>query len=247
MTSFSEIVELNRGQEVNVTDPFTERRYEQFVRHLPPEAHDVLDVGCNTGRGGLVMKTLRPSLRITGLDCVPERVEALDPKIYDARICDFTQSFSWPSDSFDAIVAGEFIEHLPPDQVDATLCEFFRVLRLRGRLLLTTPNPRYIKLFLQRTSVLGGAHISQHYIGSLRRRLAAVRILSDYHPRKRARIIFARRAHSFARCLRQLSSLRKQMVVNISAGRVHTRVGLAWIHPALPRGCLKSYEYLLQI
>jgi cyclopropane fatty-acyl-phospholipid synthase-like methyltransferase len=120
------------------------------------------------------MKTLRPSLRITGLDCVPERVEALDPKIYDASICDFTQSISSPSDSFDAIVAGEFIEHLPPDQVDATLCEFFRLLPLRGRLLLTTPNPRYVRHFLERTSVLGGAHISQHFISSLRRRLAAV-------------------------------------------------------------------------
>jgi SAM-dependent methyltransferase len=174
MTTFSEIIELNRGQKVSESDPFTERRYTQFVRHLPPNAHDVLDIGCNTGRGGVVMKALRPSLRITGLDCVPERVEALDPKTYDARICDFTQSISSPSDSFDAIVAGEFIEHLPPHQVDATLWEFFRVLRLRGRLLLTTPNPRYVKLFLAGTSVLGGAHISQHYIGSLRRRLAAV-------------------------------------------------------------------------
>ena len=174
MTSFSAIVELNRGQKVSEIDPFTEGRYEQFVRHLPSDAHDVLDVGCNTGRGGVVMKTLRPSLRITGLDCVPERVEALDPKIYDARICDFTESISSPSDSFDAIVAGEFIEHLPPDQVDVTLGEFFRLLRLKGRLLLTTPNPRYIRHFLEGTSVLGGAHISQHYISSLRRRLAAV-------------------------------------------------------------------------
>jgi 2-polyprenyl-3-methyl-5-hydroxy-6-metoxy-1,4-benzoquinol methylase len=174
MTTFSEIIELNRGQKVSEIDPFTEGRYKQFVCHLPPGAHDVLDVGCNTGRGGVVMKTLRPSLRVTGLDCVPERVQALDPNIYDAKICDFTQSISSPSDSFDAIVAGEFIEHLPPDQVDATLCEFFRLLRLRGLLLLTTPNPRYVRHFLERTSVLGGAHISQHYISSLRRRLAAV-------------------------------------------------------------------------
>lgn len=174
MTSFSEIVELNRGQKVSEIDPFTEGRYEQFVRHLPSDVHDVLDVGCNTGRGGVVMKTLRPGFRLTGLDCVPERVEALDSKIYDARICDFTESISSPSNSFDAIVAGEFIEHLPPDKVDATLCEFFRLLRPKGRLLLTTPNPRYIRHFLEGTSVLGGAHISQHYITSLRRRLAAV-------------------------------------------------------------------------
>jgi SAM-dependent methyltransferase len=131
MTTFSEIVELNRGQKVSEIDPFTEGPYKQFVRHLPPGAHDILDVGCNTGRGGVVMKTLHPSLRVTGLDCVPERVQELDPNIYDARICDFTQSISAPSDSFDAIVAGEFNEHLPPDQVDATLCEFFRLLRLR--------------------------------------------------------------------------------------------------------------------
>jgi SAM-dependent methyltransferase len=174
MTTFSEIIELNRGQKVSEIDPFTEGRYKQFVRHMPPDAHDILDVGCNTGRGGIVMKALRPSLRVTGLDCIPERVQALDPNIYDAKICDFTQSISWPSDSFDAVVAGEFIEHLPPDQVDATLCEFFRLLRLRGLLLLTTPNPRYFRHFLEKTSVLGGAHISQHYISSLRRRLAAV-------------------------------------------------------------------------
>ena len=80
MTSFSEIVELNCGQKLSEIDPFTEGRYEQFVRHLPRDARVVMDVGCNTGPGGVVMKTLRPGLRITGLDCVPERVEALDFK-----------------------------------------------------------------------------------------------------------------------------------------------------------------------
>ena len=61
--------------------------------------------------------------------------------------CDFTRLISSPSDSFHAIVAGEFIERLPPHQVDTKLCEFFRVLRPRARLLLTTPNPCYFKNF----------------------------------------------------------------------------------------------------
>jgi hypothetical protein len=56
MASFSEIVELNRRLEVSETDPFTERGCEQFVRHPPPDAHNVRDVGCNTSRGGVVMK-----------------------------------------------------------------------------------------------------------------------------------------------------------------------------------------------
>lgn len=174
MTSLELIVALNREQEVSETDSFTERRYQQFVRHFAPDTCDVLDVGCNTGRGGAVMKALRPNLRITGVDCVPERIAALEPQFYSDKICGFTHALPLPNDSFDAIVAGEFIEHLSPALVHPTLCEFFRVLRLRGQLLLTTPNPRYLKLRLRGASVLGGAHISQHYIANLRRRLMDV-------------------------------------------------------------------------
>jgi hypothetical protein len=68
------------------------------------------------------MKAMLPGLRITGLDCVPERIAALDTLVYD------TNAIPLPAEGFDAIVAGEFIEHLPPDQVYPTLCEFFRLL-----------------------------------------------------------------------------------------------------------------------
>jgi SAM-dependent methyltransferase len=174
LTSLELIVALNRDQEVSETDSFTERRYQQFFRHFAPNTCDVLDVGCNTGRGGAVMKALRPNLRITGVDCVPDRIAGLNTEIYHSKICGFTHAVPLAADSFDAIVAGEFIEHLSPALVFPTLCEFFRLLRLRGKLLLTTPNPRYLKHRLQGTSVLGGAHISQHHIANLRRRLMDV-------------------------------------------------------------------------
>lgn len=80
-----------------------------------------------------------------------------------------------PDYSFDAIVGGEFIEHVPPSDVDVTLAEFFRVLRLRGRVLLTTPNPNYLKNKLRNLSVLSDAsHLCQHYADSLRLRLRAI-------------------------------------------------------------------------
>lgn len=174
MTNSDEIIELNRQQAVSEADPFTERRYRQFVDHFAPQTHEVLDVGCNTGRGGMVMKTIWPSLRITGVDCVPERVGALDPEVYETKICGFTHDLPLPPESFDAIVAGEFLEHISPALVFPTLCEFFRLLKLGGLLLMTTPNPNYLRNSLAKKSVLGGAHVSQHYIGNLRWRLKDV-------------------------------------------------------------------------
>jgi SAM-dependent methyltransferase len=73
--------------------------------------------------------------------------------------------------SFDAIVAGEFIEHLSEADVGRTLQEFARVLRPGGKLLMTTPNPDYWRFRLTGRSVLGGAHLSQHRASSLAARL----------------------------------------------------------------------------
>lgn len=171
MTVLDRVVALNRAQQQSETDRFTAGRYKQFVRHFPPNTRDVLDVGCNTGRGGPVVKALVPAVRLTGIDCVPERVAALDPLVYSESICGYANQIPLASDSFDAIVAGEFLQALPPNQVDVTLCEFFRLLRPRAVLLLTTPNPHYLRNKFNGTSVLGGAHLSQHYPESLRRRL----------------------------------------------------------------------------
>jgi 2-polyprenyl-3-methyl-5-hydroxy-6-metoxy-1,4-benzoquinol methylase len=170
-TNRDQIVTRNRDHVISETDAFTERRYRQFVSHFAPNTRTILDVGCNTGRGGGVMMAIKPGLEITGLDCVPERIEALNRLIYKRAVCAFTENIELPSDSFDAIVAGEFIEHVPPDLVFPTLCEFFRLLRLKGRLLMTTPNPQYLKNRLTGATVLGGKHVSQHHPRSLRRRL----------------------------------------------------------------------------
>jgi len=169
------LLESNRAQAVSETDSFTPDRYRQMFAHLPAGVAKVLDAGCNTGRGGAVLKSLDARLQLAGLDCIQERVDALDPAVYSERVCSFTSQLKIENDAFDAIVAGEFIEHVPPAEIDATLAEFFRVLRLRGRLVLTTPNPNYLKNRLQHLSVLSEkSHLTQHYPDCLRFRLRAV-------------------------------------------------------------------------
>lgn len=169
------LITLNREQTVSENDSFTARRYVTFLRHFRHGTVDVLDVGCNTGRGGAAMKAQMPGLQLVGLDCVVERLEKIDPTVYRDTVSSFSHQIALPSSSFDAIVAGEFIEHVPPPYVFPSLCEFFRLLRVRGRLLLTTPNPHYLKNRIQGKSVLlEPSHVSQHTSSSLRRRLEEI-------------------------------------------------------------------------
>ena|SRR5208337_615860 len=106
----SELIAANRAQYASEVDDFTEERYAQFFRHLPPDAVSVLDVGCNTGRGGAVLKRLAPALQIDGLDCVPERLNAVQDQIYDRRICSFSHLIDTEAGFYDAIVAGVLLD-----------------------------------------------------------------------------------------------------------------------------------------
>jgi ubiquinone/menaquinone biosynthesis C-methylase UbiE len=166
------LVEVNLAQSVSETDSFTLERYAQFLRNFPEDARDVLDIGCNTGRGGALLKSRNPRLRITGLDCVPDRLDKLPTGVYDGAICGFADDIALPDASFDVIVLGEIIEHIPGPSISPSLHELFRLFRLRGRILLTTPNPHYLRNRLQNKSVLlDSSHVSQHTPSSMRRKL----------------------------------------------------------------------------
>lgn len=167
----ADYVALNTAQAESEIDPFTPTRYRQFERWLPRGAADVLDVGCNTGRGGAALKAARPALRLVGLDLLASRLERLPRHIYSGVLCGSAAQIPCDDASFDALVAGEFIEHLPNTETMPFLQEAFRVLRIGGVLLLTTPNPRDWKLRWRGGSVLGGSHVSQHHAPVLRTQL----------------------------------------------------------------------------
>lgn len=163
--------ELNLKQLESENDSFTVDRYRQFYRFFPEKASIVLDIGCNTGRGGFVLKSLDPHLLIHGLDAVQHRVDRLPLEIYQRRIHGLSTKIPADDATYDVVVAGEFIEHIYHRDVEQTLEEIFRVLRIGGRLLLTTPNPYDWKRRLRGQTVLGGSHVSQHFPDALRWKL----------------------------------------------------------------------------
>lgn len=163
-------VSQNSEQTVALEDTFSIRRYQQFASLITNRSGRLLDVGCAEGRGGAELKKIIPECTISGLDCVQERINKL-PDCYSNSIVGFTTSIPEQDQSFDAILAGEFIEHLYPFDVDPTLCEFQRVLKIGGQLILTTPNPYSLKMRRRNGTVYGIAHLSQHYPEALKLRL----------------------------------------------------------------------------
>lgn len=155
-------------------DSFTGERYRQIAAVLAPTAGRVLDVGCHDGAGGRSLRALRPSLHLTGMDCVEGFLNGPQSRIYDECLLATSTDIPAPDGSFDAVIAAEFIEHLEPADVAGSLREFQRLLKPGGQVILTTPNPSYIKLKLTGKTVIGGSHLSEHPAKQLAQTLRSI-------------------------------------------------------------------------
>jgi ubiquinone/menaquinone biosynthesis C-methylase UbiE len=118
------------------------------VRALAPRAGTrILDAGC--GRGEVLLACSQAGAQVAGVDYsaaavhITRQVLAEVPDA-DVRHGDVT-ALPWADESFDAVLFGDVIEHLDPDQATVALSELRRVLRPGGMLLVhTAPN----RLFL---------------------------------------------------------------------------------------------------
>lgn len=158
----SALTDLNRNQRASETDTFTRHRYRQMSSFVSPGSR-VLDVGCNTGRGGAIVRQHVPDVHLTGLELVRERVDRIPLGAFD-RICVGTlETAPFEDGSFDAIMMGELLEHLPSATVEDCMRKVICLLAEGGKLILTTPNPHYFLLnWRSNGSVLGGPHVSVH-------------------------------------------------------------------------------------
>ncbi len=115
-----------------------ESRLKKVVRLLQDETPgDLLDVGCAGGEFGASLA--QRGWKVQGLEREHLLVEQAQARGISATACDFDRdSFPWDSKCFDAVVAGEVIEHVI--DTDHLLREISRVLRFGGVLVVTTPN-----------------------------------------------------------------------------------------------------------
>lgn len=155
----------------------------------------VLDAGC--GRGEVLLACASAGADVAGLDYSEAAVEITQEVLSgvagaDVRRGDVT-ALPWDDHSFDAILFGDVIEHLDPDQAVAAIRELRRVLRPGGRLLVhTAPN----RLFLDVTWPV--ARLALRAIG----RGQSARALDDWIAESKAYHVNEQTVHSLRRTMR---------------------------------------------
>jgi 2-polyprenyl-6-hydroxyphenyl methylase/3-demethylubiquinone-9 3-methyltransferase len=125
------------GQLPEGLDPSDFELRKRFLLERVREGERVLDVGCGEGR--FTAALAGAGVRAVGVDVAEEplrRARARHPE-FDLRLVDVAGGWGLGDASFDAVWAGEVIEHVA--DTAAWLSEVRGALRSGGRLLLSTP------------------------------------------------------------------------------------------------------------
>ena len=111
---------------------------QELVSLVDAAAQQILELGCGYGATGEALK-LRQGASVIGLELNPEAAAVAETCLDEVVVADLdSYRFPWAADSFDAVVAGDIIEHLKdPWRV---LHEVRRLLKPNGQVVISIPN-----------------------------------------------------------------------------------------------------------
>jgi 2-polyprenyl-3-methyl-5-hydroxy-6-metoxy-1,4-benzoquinol methylase len=146
------LYKYNKDQFYSESDSYTLERYLQFSKFII-DGQNVLDVGCNTGRGGRLLKNIFPNAKLFGIDLIKERIDKVPHYIYQDLFNESIVTSNCKFYKFDVIVGGEIIEHIPQHLFIDMLYNCNNMLTNNGLMIFTTPNPNSLLVKLGRTKV----------------------------------------------------------------------------------------------
>ena len=119
----------------------SEEKRSQLFKKWVGKNKKVLDMGC---RDGILTRHFIEQNEVTGLDIDQHALEACKNNLNIETVwADFSLQIPLPTSSFNAVIAGEVIEHLPYPEV--TISEVSRILKPGGLFIGSVPNSYHLK------------------------------------------------------------------------------------------------------
>lgn len=117
-------------------------RYKSVLKRIPPEAKEILDVGCGDGYFACLIAKAFPKSAVTGLDADVSGIEIARQRALSISNVGFEFSdktaLPFEDQRFDVIIMADVIEHLT--NVKGMVSELRRILIPSGLMIITTPN-----------------------------------------------------------------------------------------------------------
>lgn len=114
---------------------------------LAEEGQDILEIGCGSGYGAVLLSSLRPRSYV-GIDLMQEQIELAQRRDLPGAnfvVMDATDLRAFENESKDLVVIFGILHHIPTWR--RTLEEAYRVLRGGGALFVEEPDSLLIRLF----------------------------------------------------------------------------------------------------
>ena len=124
-----------------INQSISEEKRSQLFKKWAGKNKKVLDMGC---RDGILTRHFIEKNEVTGLDIDKLALEACKNNLNIKTIwADFSLQIPIPTSSFDVVIAGEVIEHLPYPEI--TISEVSRILNPEGLFIGSVPNSYHLK------------------------------------------------------------------------------------------------------
>ena len=124
-----------------INQSISEEKRSQLFKKWAGKNKKVLDMGC---RDGILTRHFIEKNEVTGLDIDQLALEACKKNLNIETIwADFSLQIPIPTSSFDVVIAGEVIEHLPYPEI--TISEVSRILKPEGLFIGSVPNSYHLK------------------------------------------------------------------------------------------------------
>jgi 2-polyprenyl-3-methyl-5-hydroxy-6-metoxy-1,4-benzoquinol methylase len=159
-----EYEKLNENHRGPILDPCVEYTAKQALKISNIESNSmILDYGCSVGRAASIFASC--GHKVIGVDVVEKNLKKANEHCFETHLrINQSEKMPFNHNSFDLIFSSQVIEHLHRRDGYDFIEEAFNLLKPNGKIFITTPNPHYLRILLNRSPMIRGNHLSSWII-----------------------------------------------------------------------------------